>query len=256
MLVVIAAAAALAGCRVDADVAVTLAEDGSGEVVVTVSLDPDAAARVPDLADDLRVADLEATGWEVTGPTESDDGGVEVVAVKPFGDPEQGRAVLREIGGRGGILRGLTLDRDHTYGETTWRFAGRLDLSGGLGAFSDEDLDAVLGSETFGQDQAALEAELGRPLAETMSVRVTASLPPGDLTTDGEADGASSASWTADLGDDPVAMQASSRARDTTVWLLTAVSAGAVLLLAVLLVVRAIRGRARRRGARGAALDG
>jgi hypothetical protein len=115
--------AVLAGCQVDANVDVTMAEDGSGAVEVTVLLDADAAARVPDLAEDLRVRDLEATGWEVTGPTETDDGGVEILARKPFANVEQGRAVLREIGGRGGLLRALTLRRDRTFAKTSCRAA-------------------------------------------------------------------------------------------------------------------------------------
>lgn len=246
-LAVGALVAALAGCQVDAHVDVTMAEDGSGAVEVTVLLDADAAARVPDLAEDLRVRDLEATGWEVTGPTETDDGGVEIVARKPFANVQQGRAVLREIGGRGGLLRALTLRRDHTFAETSWAFGGTLDLSGGLATFSDEDLDAVLGSDTFGQDQSSLEEQLGEPLSDTMTVTVTAHLPEGDFATDGEVQGASSASWTADLGDDPVSMEASSSERDTTVLALAAVSAGALILLALLLVVRFIRGRIRRR---------
>lgn len=242
--------AVLAGCQVDAAVDLLVRDDGSGRVAVTVTLDEDAAARVPDLADDLQVADLEATGWVITGPTPTDDGGVTIVARKRFADIEQGRAVLREVGGQGGVLRALTLRRDHTFGETTWAFGGRLDLSGGLSTFSDAQLDEVLGSDTFGQDQATLEAQLGEPLADTMSVTVRADLPPGDLATNGEATGASSASWSADLGDDPVAMEATSSERDTTVLALAAVSAGALVLLAVLLVVRVIRGGGRRRRAR------
>lgn len=246
-LAVAALVAVLAGCQVDAAVDVTMAEDGSGAVDVTVILDADAAARVPNLAEDLRVRDLEATGWEVTGPTDTADGGAEITARKPFASAEQGRAVLREIGGRGGLLRALTLRRDHTFGETSWAFGGTLDLSGGLATFSDEDLEAVLGSDTFGQDQASLEAQLGEPLADTMSVTVSASLPEGDFATNGETTGASSASWSADLGDDPVRMTAESSERDTTVLALAAVSAGALVLLVLLLVVRFVRGRIRRR---------
>lgn len=239
--------AVLAGCQVDASVDVTMVEDGSGAVEVTVTLDEDAAGRVPDLADDLHVRDLEATGWEVTGPTDTDEDGLEIVARKPFASVEQGRAVLREIGGRGGLLRALTLRRDHSFAETSWAFGGTLDLSGGLAAFSDEDLDAVLGSDTFGQDQASLEEQLGEPLADTMTVTVSAHLPEGDFATNGEAAGASSATWSADLGDDPVRMAAESSERDTTVLALAAVSAGALVLLVLLLLFRLIRGSVRRR---------
>ncbi len=250
LLLVAVLLAVAVGCRVDAEVGLTMAEDGSGEVVVTVTLDADAAARVPDLADDLRVADLEATGWTVTGPDPTEDGGLALEARKPFATPEQGRAVLREIGGRGGILRAIELRRDHTFGETTWTFGGGLDLSAGLGSFSDDDLDAVLGSDTFGLDQAALEAQLGAPLADTMSVSVTATLPEGDFTTNGEAAATTSARWTADLGDEPQRMAAQSSERDTTVWILAGVSAAALVLLVLLVVVRFVRTRVRGRRSR------
>lgn len=247
LVAVAALVATLASCQVDAAVDVTMAEDGSGAVEVAVVLDEDAAGRVPNLAEDLRVRDLEATGWEVAGPTATDDGGLELVARKPFANVEQGRAVLREIGGRGGLLRALTLRRDHSFAETTWAFGGGLDLSAGLATFSDDDLEAVLGSDTFGQDQVSLEEQLGEPLSDTMTVSVTADLPEGDFATNGEAQDASSASWSADLGDDPVAMEAESSERDTTVLALAAVSAGALVLLVLLLLFRLIRGGVRRR---------
>lgn len=240
----------LAGCQADARVDLTLREDGSGAVTVTVTLDRDAAHRVPNLADDLRVRDLEATGWEVTGPTDTADGSVEVVARKPFATVEQGRAVLREVGGRGGALRGLTLTRDHTFATTDWAFGGRLDLSGGLATFSDDQLDEVLGSDTFGLDQAALEDQLGEPLSETMTVTVQARLPEGDFESNGDQRGASTATWSAKLGDDPVAMAASSSQRDSKALTWAAVSAGALVLLVLLLAIRFIRSRIHRRRAR------
>ena len=76
---------------------------------------------------------------------------------------------------------------------------------------------------------------------------LTAELPGGDFSSNGEEAGASSASWGADLGDEPVAMEASSSERDTTVLALAGVSAGALLLLALLLLFRLIRGSVRRR---------
>lgn len=240
------------GCQVDTTVDLTVREDGSGEVIVTLALDRQAANRVPDLADDLRVGDLLATGWEVEGPTETGDGGIEIVASKPFGDVEQGRQVLREVGGRGGVLRALTLRRDHTFAETTWAFGGELDLSAGLTTFSDDDLDEVLGAEAFGLDQASLEQQLGEPLSDTITVTFTARLPDGRFTTNGEpGDGPTTASWNADLGDEPIVMAAESAQRDSKVLTLAAVSIGALVALVLLLLVRLVRGRRRRRrGAR------
>ena len=242
--------AVLAACQADAHVDLTMREDGSGQAIVTVDLDREAAARVPALAHDLRVADLEATGWTVAGPTDTDGGGVRLTATKPFATAAQGRQVLREIGGRGGVLRGLTLRRSHTFGETSWKFAGMLDFSDGLAAFSDADLDAVLGSEAFGQDQSALEAQLGEPLADTLSVSVTATLPGADVQTNGDP------GWSAKPGDEPVAMATTSSQRDTKALLLAAAAAVTLFLLLLLGLVRLIRGRRRRRSERRARGDG
>src|SRR4029450_9346843 len=63
-----------AACQVDADVLVQMRDDGSGAVTVTVTLDPEAAARIPDLTDQLQVDDLEAVGWRVDGPSTVEGG--------------------------------------------------------------------------------------------------------------------------------------------------------------------------------------
>ena len=72
--VVAAVVATTAGCRVRTQLAVDVEEDGSGMVTVAVGLDADAVDRVPALDQELRLDDLEAAGWEVTGPSAEDDG--------------------------------------------------------------------------------------------------------------------------------------------------------------------------------------
>ena len=59
---------ALAGCRMDVNVGIDVAEDGSGTVSVAVGVDDDLFARVPGAADRVHLDDLSAAGWEVTGP--------------------------------------------------------------------------------------------------------------------------------------------------------------------------------------------
>src|SRR5690606_38183981 len=86
----------LTGCRADVTVGVDVEEDGSGVVEVTVELDADAVARVEGL-DDLRTDDLEDAGWAVAAPEETDDGGLVLVASKPFVDPADLTAVLGEV---------------------------------------------------------------------------------------------------------------------------------------------------------------
>ncbi|HYF47011.1 MAG TPA: hypothetical protein VD926_12415, partial [Acidimicrobiales bacterium] len=100
------------GCRVDATTRVEVADDGSGTVTVEVVLDQEAADRIPDLEEQLRVRDLRRTGWTITGPEPVDGGGVTITATKPFGDPDQLADVLDQLGGNRGPIRDPELARN------------------------------------------------------------------------------------------------------------------------------------------------
>jgi len=223
----------LAGCRVDTEVRVAVADDGSGTVTVEVVLDREAADRIPDLAEQLRVRDLRRTGWAVTGPEPVDGGGVALTASKPFGDPDQLAVVLGEIGGNRGPILDPSLERGRSFATTTYDFSGTLDLSRGVATFSDRQLTELLDGFPIGQDQAALEAELGAPLSELTSFTFVISLPEGDQ--------AVTSTWDATLGDDPVAMAASTEDRNTLALGLAAGAAVAVLLLVLVLLWRLLR---------------
>ena len=88
----------LTGCRLDVDVATTVAEDGSGTVVVTVQADDELLAAAPGLVADLRLDDLTAAGWTVDGPVSAAGDGTRLVLTKPFASPEQANLVLAEVG--------------------------------------------------------------------------------------------------------------------------------------------------------------
>jgi hypothetical protein len=218
----------LAGCRVDATTTVEVAEDGSGTVTVEVVLDQEAAARVPDLAEQLRIRDLRRTGWTVEGPTEAEGGGVSVTATKEFFEPEQLGEVLAEIGGLTGDLT-----RERSFGTTTYDFEGTLDLSRGLRTFSDRQLTRLLDGFPIGQDQAQLEAELGSPLRELSSFTFDLSLPEGDDT--------QVTTWEASLGDDPVELAAGTEERNLLVFGLAAGALAALALLVLVLLWRLVR---------------
>ncbi len=223
----------LAGCRVDTTTRVEVSEDGSGTVTVEVVLDPEAADRIPDLADQLRIRDLRRTGWEVTGPEPAEGGGVVLTAAKDFFEPEQMAVVLGEIGGNRGPVLDPSLARGRSFATTTYDFAATLDLSRGIAAFSDRQLTELLDGFPIGQDQAALEAELGAPLSDLTSFTFEVVLPEGDeLRT---------FTWEAALGDDPVAMVASTEDRNLPALGLAAGAAAAVVLLVVVLVGRLLR---------------
>ena len=223
----------ITGCQVDTAVRVDVAEDGSGTVAVEVVLDQEAAARIPDLAEQLRVRDLRRTGWEVTGPEPVDGGGVVITATKDFFAPGQLAEVLGEIGGNRGPILDPSLERGRTFATTTYDFTGTLDLSRGIATFSDRRLTELLDGFPIGQDQAALEAELGAPLSELTSFTFVIALPEGDETR--------TFTWEAALGDDPVTMAASTEERNPLALGLAAGAALAVVLLVVVLVWRLLR---------------
>ncbi len=228
----------LTGCRVDSAVRVEVAEDGSGTVTVEVVLDQEAADRIPDLAEQLRVRDLRRTGWEITGPEPLEGGGVTITATKAFFEPEQLAVVLGEIGGTRGPILDPSLTRERSFGRTTYEFTGTLDLSRGIATFSDRALTQLLDGFPVGRDLEALEAELGAPISELTSFTFEITLPEGDRT--------ETTTFEARLGDEPVPMEASTEERNTLVWGLAAGAAAAVVLLVLVLVFRLLRGAFRR----------
>jgi hypothetical protein len=246
-LVLLAALVALVAtaCQVRTTVAVDVTEDGSGTVEVAVGLDADAVGRLPDLDDDgrstvadvarlVRTDDLAAAGWEVSEPAAdpaADDGFVWIRATKPFGTPEEAGRVLGEITGTDGPLRDLRVDRNEGFGGTRYTFEGTADLSGGLEAFGDDGLAAALEGEVLGEDAAAIEEELGQPLAEMFSLEISADLP-GDST---------ATSWAPALGGQPVEMAATGTVRDWWVLALAAVAVASGVGLVVLLLVQVLR---------------
>jgi hypothetical protein len=230
---VLAVALLVTGCRVDATTRVVVADDGSGTVTVEVVLDREAAARIPDLADQLRVRDLRRTGWEVTGPESADGGGVVITASKDFFEPGQLATVLTEIGGARGPVRDPSLERTRDFGTTAYDFTGTLDLSRGIASFSDRRLTRLLDGFPVGQDQAALEAELGAPLSELTSFTFEIVLPDGADT--------QTSTWEARLGDEPTAVTASTEERNLLAFGLAAGALLAAVLLVLVLVWRVIR---------------
>lgn len=251
------------------EVAVGLDADAIGRLP---DLNDDGTSDVTDLTTLVRVDDLRAAGWDVAdpapasgasegaegsegakgsegaagggGPSEgdaaSDDDLTWLRATKAFGTPDEAVAVLAEVTGPEGPLRDLALSRSTGLAETSYEFSGTLDLSGGLEAFGDAGLAQVLDAEPLGQDAAALEQELGQPLADTFTldlrVRLPGSVDPGT----GSADGADVV-WSPRLGDPAQPLEASSSQRDTAALALAAAAAVAGALLVAVLAVRLVR---------------
>ena len=244
LLSAVVVALVAAACEVQTTVRVDVEDDGSGTVEVAAGLDAEALAELPDLDGDgtsgaadlaalVRTDDLRTVGWSVSDPDTEGDGTTWIRVTRPFGTPAEADEVLAQLTGPGGALRDLHVGREHSFGRTTYRFSGTADLSAGLEAFGDEGLAAALDGEPLGEDAAAIEARIGRPLADAVRLSVTADLP-GEATT-----------WSPRLGDAPLTMAAESEVVDTGVIALVAAAALCVVALVALLVVRAVRGARR-----------
>ena len=232
----------LAACRIDTNVAVTVRDDGSGTVAVTVRFDADAATRVLDLAATLRTNDLVTAGWRVNGP-DARDGGVTYTASKPFRSPDELAGVLAEITGPTGVFRDVQLARTRSFAKVTWTFTATADLSKGLAAFSDTQLVGALGGKPLGRDQVALEAELGAPLTSLLHAELAVTMPAAVAANTPTIDG-DTATWVFQVGDAaPHELHAASiaRARQPLVW--AYIAAAAAFVLVVVVGINAVRRR-------------
>jgi len=216
---------ALAGCQVRTEVGVEVEGDGSGEVTVSVGLDDDAVSRVPNLAEELRTDDLEATGWTIEGPAEEADGFTWIRARKPFATPEQAGAVLEELAVRGGPFQGFAVTRERSFARTEYRFAGTVDFEGGLERFGDDALAAALDGEPLGEDLAAVEARIGQAIDEAFTFRVAVRLP-GDLaSSNAPVEASNGAVWSPRISEaGPIELSARSEVVRTGTIALTAVA--------------------------------
>lgn len=196
-LLAVVALLLLAGCQIRTEVAIDVAEDGSGTVTVSVGLDPDAAGRVPALADELRVDDLEATGWTVTGPAVEDDGFTWVRATKAFATPEEAGTVLAElaeIAGTDAPFRDFAVTRERSFARTEYGFRGTVDFAGGLEAFGDEALTQALDGEALGESVEAIEERIGQAIDDVFRFRVAVGLP-GSVESNAPTSASNGAIW-------------------------------------------------------------
>ncbi len=169
--------AVLVACEVQVDVDVAVEDDGSGSVVVGVGLDAEAMARIPDLSQQLRTADLEAAGWLVDPPAPDAEGITWVRVSKPFDDAEEADAILDELTGPDGPLGDLHLERTDGFATSSWALTGSVDLTGGVEGFIDQSIADLLGGDADGGQVERIEAELSRPAEEMVQLRLTADLP-------------------------------------------------------------------------------
>jgi hypothetical protein len=162
----------LSACRVDTTIDVSMHSDGSGEITLTAIADADVVGKAPGLAEDLRFDDAEAAGWTVTGPTDTSDGGLQVVLTHEFSNPEEATALLQSINGSGGPLHNVVLGRTISESGTTITMTGSLRIDG-LVAFADPDVLAAIGATPYAEEIAAA----GQGPTQAVGVTYRASLP-------------------------------------------------------------------------------
>lgn len=163
----------LSSCRVDSTVSITVDRDGSGSLDVLVVADKDIVEQVPKLATDLDFGDLVNNGWKLTGPEKTEDGGLRVLLTHQFENETQASALLTQLNGNRGPFRDVRLTREGKSRDSVWKLSGRLEVTGGLQAFADDQLLQIVGATPY--EQTVEEA--GLDLGKAISLQVNAKLP-------------------------------------------------------------------------------
>ena len=84
---------------------------------------------------------------DLSGLHPASDGSVSLTLTKPFRTPGEATAVLAELNGPDGPLRNFVVTLDRSFAKVSSGLTGTVQLSGGLGAFSDAALAQALGSQ-------------------------------------------------------------------------------------------------------------
>jgi hypothetical protein len=238
----------LSACQATVQVGIDARSDGSGTVTATVLLDHDAAQAIPDLGQELRVADLQKDGWKIDGPSPAPGNGVQVKATKPFRTPAEAVRALGELSGPGtGPFAGLRIEQHHAFLATRTILSGTIDLKCGVQCFGDAGLQQA-GRTALGIDPAELQARTGTVLDQVFRFEVGARLPGSLQVTNGAVQPGTGVQWQPKLGG-TIVLTASSKTWNTRRMKLLGVSALAGVGLVLLLIVRLVRRRRKGRGA-------
>ena len=170
---VVVAVVLLSSCRVDQSISLKVNPNGTGTVAVTVTADKAIIDKAPDLAADLRVDDLKSAGWKVDGPDTTKEGGLTVRFSRSFRTPAEASAILSQLNGERGPVRGLALTREGKDTNSTWRLTGSLQVSDGLDAYIDNATRELFTAPPFSADVE----EAGLNLGEAVGIDFTVSLP-------------------------------------------------------------------------------
>ena len=256
LLLLAAFVVASSACRVEATVTVEVSADGSGTVSVVLELDAAAVDALGGFDDRVRVDDLEAAGWEVTGPTTDGWGVGRISTAKQFDSPRRLAGVLAEVAGPT-AFRDVSLVRERSFARTVWRLTGIVDLSDGLDLLVDPALSDVLDGLPFARTEAelALLAGCGEApcdLADSFSLVLVATMPTTRSNDAADVDEVVDR-WTVTLGDRaPTLFHTTGVLEDKVprTWLtISVIAAGLLVLVVVFQVLRLFGTRRRTRAA-------
>lgn len=225
-------------CRVRTDIGIEMKDNGSGTVTVKIGLDDDAMKQAPNFQQSLKVDDLAAHGWTLTGPVKETDGFTYFSASKPFANPDEAKKIFVEISGDKGPFRDFTISRSRSFARTKFGFSGTVDFSGGIESFSDSELAQQLDGKPIGDDVKAIEQRINDSLDNVFQIRIAVRMP-GDVSSNAPGQAANGAVWQPRLSQQgAITLQASSTSTRwfTVVGTIVAVVAGPVLLPVVLIV--------------------
>lgn len=162
----------VAGCNVEGRVDVTVHDDGSGVVTVSVGLDDEALAELGDPDKAFRTEDLAEAGWRVT-PLKREGGRSWIRASKRFRSPKDLGPLMDEVG----LFADWTLAVSDGFGSTSWRIGGLITARHGLEQFSDDALAATLDGMPLGMTPEELAKRLDEhgPMLVDVSVHLPGS---------------------------------------------------------------------------------
>jgi hypothetical protein len=233
---------ALAGCKVDSTVTVSVRGDGSGVVSLHVALDADAVAAAEadggKLEERVRLSDLSSAGWTVGAWRRATDGSATLDLSKPFTKVAQVAGIVHELNGAGGPLRDVRATRDDGTFSTGYSVRGTVDLQHlATGVPSDQQLVQSLTAQHV--DVNAIDQQLLADVQHSFGIRLVVELPGGKRVSIAPAAGTAR----------PVDVSASVRNDDRV---LLAIAAGGFVLLAVVVMLNGRRVKRRRRRRRAA----
>jgi len=233
----------LAACRVDTTVDIAIDDDGSGTVSLTVVADAAAVALITDDPSELRFDDLADAGWQLEGPT-VEDGGITLVATKPFLSPTELEGVLAEILGPDVIISDVEITQNHEFSKvglrpasTDYTFAARVDPNPPLEVLGDEGLAGQLDGTPLGRSLLGVETAAGVSFGEALGLTVNVTMPSGASSETGEVTD-ETVTWVFAYGDAATDIDARSSMDDILprVWALVAIIA--FILFAMVLLSR------------------